>query len=192
MARWRELTFGGTTRSIASKSEHFEINQLVDGRDCPMTMAYDVSKSTSRRKRVKEPQAIPYAIRIGVRARSAQDLIRKMETGFSYKAFVRLQGLLESSIKELGDLLQIPRRTLTRRKQEGRFAPDESERLLRLSRVLDSSIDLFEGDRETAVRWLRSPSRALSGETPLEMSKTEVGAREVETLIGRLERGVFS
>ncbi|NIS83429.1 MAG: DUF2384 domain-containing protein [Anaerolineales bacterium] len=118
--------------------------------------------------------------------------MRKLEAGFSYKAFVRLQKLLGSSIKELGDLLQIPRRTLTRRKQLGRFAPDESERLLRLTRVLDSSIELFEGDRETAVQWLRSPSRALSGETPLEMSKTEVGAREVETLIGRLERGVFS
>ncbi len=157
-----------------------------------MTTVYDRSKPSRRKRSVKESQAIPYAVRIGVRARSTHDLMRKLEAGFSYKAFVRLQKLLGSSIKELGDLLQIPRRTLTRRKQLGRFAPDESERLLRLTRVLDSSIELFEGDRETAVQWLRSPSRALSGETPLEMSKTEVGAREVETLIGRLERGVFS
>jgi uncharacterized protein (DUF2384 family) len=42
------------------------------------------------------------------------------------------------------------------------------------------------------VVWLRSPNRALGGESPLALSKTEVGAREVENLIGRLEHGVFT
>jgi len=32
----------------------------------------------------------------------------------------------------------------------------------------------------------------LGGETPLEYAETEVGAREVEDLLGRIEYGVYS
>ena len=52
--------------------------------------------------------------------------------------------------------------------------------------------DLFEGDQGAARRWLRKPQRALGDNTPLAMSRTEVGAAEVENLIGRLEYGVFT
>lgn len=145
----------------------------------------------SRRSRSSR-RAIPYAARIGVRVSDAQDLVHEVEHGFSYTAFDKLLGLLSLSGPELARLLDIPPRTLTRRKQSGKFAPNESERLLRLSRVLEAAAELFEGDRESAVAWLRSPNRALNGGTPLAMSKTEIGAREVENLIGRLEHGVFS
>ena len=40
-------------------------------------------------------------------------------------------------------------------------------------------------------RWLRSPALGLGGAVPLEF-KTEVGAREVENLLGRIEHGVYS
>ncbi len=36
------------------------------------------------------------------------------------------------------------------------------------------------------------PARALDGETPLNHTDTEVGAREVEHFIGRLEHGVYA
>jgi putative toxin-antitoxin system antitoxin component (TIGR02293 family) len=74
----------------------------------------------------------------------------------------------------------------------GRFAPDESERLLRVSTVFEKAVELFEGDVAGAVTWLTSPRRALGYQTPLAYSRTELGAREVENLIGRLEHGVFS
>ena len=37
-----------------------------------------------------------------------------------------------------------------------------------------------------------TPQRALGGAIPLDIAKTEVGAREVEQIIGRLEQGVFT
>ena len=135
---------------------------------------------------------IAYAASIGVRVSDTHALIERVEKGFTYGAFENLLGLLDLTSTELADLLQIPRRTLTRRKRAGRFPTDESERLLRLSRVLDAAVELFEGDRNRAVKWLRSPNRALNGEAPLDMAKTEIGAHEVENLIGRLEYGVFS
>lgn len=69
---------------------------------------------------------------------------------------------------------------------------EESERLLRLSSVFEKAVELFEGDVAAAVNWLVSPRKALGDHTPLEYSRTELGAREVEGLIGRLEHGVFS
>ena len=135
-------------------------------------------------------EAIPYAAKIGVRVSDTQDLIHRVERGFSYQAFEKMRTLLDLSASELALLLQIPQRTLTRRRQTGKFAPDESERILRLSRVLDAAVELFEGDRRAAVEWLRSPNRVIGGEAPLQMARTEIGAREVEGVIGRLEYGV--
>ena len=157
-----------------------------------------MARSIAQARRIRDRRsrrtrrAIPYAARIGVRVNDTQDLVHKVEHGFPYTAFDKLMGLLSLSGTELAKLLDIPPRTLTRRKQAGRFGPNESERLLRLSKLLDAAAELFEDDRNGAVAWLRSPNRALNGETPLAMSKTEIGAREVEDLIGRLEYGVFT
>jgi putative toxin-antitoxin system antitoxin component (TIGR02293 family) len=92
----------------------------------------------------------------------------------------------------LADLLFIPPRTLQRRKATGRLEPDESDRLLRLSRVYGKAIELFEGNNRATLDWLQSPLPALDGASPLSMTKTEPGAHEVERLIDRLEYGVFS
>jgi putative toxin-antitoxin system antitoxin component (TIGR02293 family) len=96
------------------------------------------------------------------------------------------------SMDEMAGLVQIRPRTLDRRKKEGWLRPEESDRLLRASRVFGRAIALFEGDGEGALGWLSTPQMALGGAVPLEMARTEIGAREVEGLIGRLEHGVFS
>jgi uncharacterized protein (DUF2384 family) len=46
--------------------------------------------------------------------------------------------------------------------------------------------DPFEAARE----WLRRPAIASGGAGPLHFAGTEVGAREVEHLIGRIEQGI--
>jgi putative toxin-antitoxin system antitoxin component (TIGR02293 family) len=71
------------------------------------------------------------------------------------------------------------------------LARDESERLLRISSIFEKAVELFNGDVPEAVTWLRRPRRALANHTPLAYSGTELGAREVENLIGQLEYGVF-
>ncbi|MDQ3459226.1 MAG: MbcA/ParS/Xre antitoxin family protein [Deinococcota bacterium] len=45
---------------------------------------------------------------------------------------------------------------------------------------------------ESAADWLRSENLSLGGRTPLEYADTEIGAREVENLLGRIEYGVYS
>jgi uncharacterized protein (DUF2384 family) len=39
---------------------------------------------------------------------------------------------------------------------------------------------------------LKTPARSLGGKPPLEFAASELGAQEVENLIGRLEYGVYS
>ncbi len=133
-----------------------------------------------------------YVRLLGLKTFETPDILQKVEAGFSYKTFEKLQRNLEFSIEELAKLVQIKQRTLTRRRNEGRLTVEESDRLLRASRVLGKILALFEGDVGAARTWLSKPVLALGNRTPLELSSTEVGANEVEKLIGRLEHGVFS
>lgn len=86
----------------------------------------------------------------------------------------------------------LPRRTLSRRRDAGRLDPVESDRLMRFSMLVDAAVKLFEGDVNAARQWLRAAQPALGGRTPIGFAKTTVGSREVEDLIGRLDRGVYT
>ena len=99
---------------------------------------------------------------------------------------------MDMSLQAASEILFISARSLQRRKVEGRLHADESDRLLRLSRMFGLAIELFEGNRKAAITWMNKRLPELSNTSPLEMSKTEPGALEVERLIGRLEHGVFS
>ena len=123
---------------------------------------------------------------------SIPDLIREVTRGFPYDALTAFETNSGVSLPSLAEMIGIPERTLARRKSAGRLAPQESERLLRLSFLFDKSVELFEGDVASAVQWLATPQRTFENRTPLQYARTEIGAREVENLIGRLEHGVFS
>jgi putative toxin-antitoxin system antitoxin component (TIGR02293 family) len=48
------------------------------------------------------------------------------------------------------------------------------------------------GERAKASRWLHKPNRALGGVSPLSLLDTDLGTREVEQILGRIEYGVYS
>jgi putative toxin-antitoxin system antitoxin component (TIGR02293 family) len=129
---------------------------------------------------------------LGLRAETSRELIRQLGRGFSLDAMRSLESRSGITLSEIASLIGLPPRTFARRKASGRLTSDESEKLLRISTVFEQAVDLFEGDRPGALKWLTTPKRALENETPLEYSRTELGAREVENLLGRLEHGVFS
>jgi putative toxin-antitoxin system antitoxin component (TIGR02293 family) len=128
---------------------------------------------------------------LGLAASSTPHLIRELRRGLFFRALEFLASESGIPVSEIAALVGIPPRTLARRKVSGRLAPAESERLLRISRIFELAVGLFNGDIADAVAWLRTPRRILAGSTPLAYSATELGAREVETLIGQLGHGVF-
>ncbi|HEX4545248.1 MAG TPA: antitoxin Xre/MbcA/ParS toxin-binding domain-containing protein [Candidatus Acidoferrum sp.] len=128
---------------------------------------------------------------LGLSADSTQYLIRELRRGLSFRALEFLSAQSGMPVRQLAGVIGIPERTLARRKVTGRMATGESERLLRISRIFESAVGMFGGDVAGAVAWLRTPRRALAGHAPLAYSATELGAREVENLIGQLEHGIF-
>jgi len=131
-----------------------------------------------------------HASLLGLRTEDPAELHGRLEDGLSYGALERLRGLLDLPMARFAELVGIPPRTLARRKDAKVLHPDESDRLLRLSRLVGLALELFEGDLEAARSWLTTPHVALAGRAPLQFATTEVGAREVEHLIGRLEHGI--
>ncbi len=151
------------------------------------------------RARLERRRSSPHRMRFKRRAASlgltrnrTQELVRQIEQGLPYRALESLCEVSGLTADEIGSVIAIPQRTLARRRVSGTLTTDESERLLRISGVFEKAVELFEGDVTSAVSWLGSPRQALGEHTPFEYSRTELGAREVEKLIGRLEHGVFS
>ena len=133
-----------------------------------------------------------YLSLFGYRNYDPVHLVEQIARGFSYAAFERFLRNTDLPQRILTAVAGIPERTLARRKDAGRFNPDESDRLARTSRVFARAIELFEGDAFKARDWLLSPAHALGGQMPLHFASTDVGAIEVENLIGRLEYGIPS
>lgn len=86
----------------------------------------------------------------------------------------------------------IPRRTLThRRQQHERLSTDESDRAIRLARIVAQANTAF-GDAEKAMHWLRNSQGRFAGRNALEMAGTEHGARLVEDALVQIDEGYFA
>jgi len=125
------------------------------------------------------------------RAKNPGDLIRQIQKGLRFSELETLQNSLEMPFKQLAVKLSISRSTLQRRKAAGRLSPDESDKVIRYSRLLQQAVDFF-GDIEKARAWLKHPQYGLGGAVPLDYARTETGAREVENLLGQMKYGVYS
>lgn len=159
----------------------------------------DVSTTTTaaQRKTIEQylgekRRAHGYVLLLGLKTFDFPALIAAIEKGLPWKMFERFRKTTGLSADEIAEMIALPRRTLARRKNEGRLTSGESDRLVRAARVYGRALRLFDGDREAATDWLTTEVRALGGATPLEFMRTEIGAREVEQVIGRAEHGVYS
>jgi putative toxin-antitoxin system antitoxin component (TIGR02293 family) len=112
--------------------------------------------------------------------------------GLPAAAFDRLVAESGFTPAEIAAVADIPATTLARRRREGRFSAEESERLIRIGRVIRDALELFDHDAESARGWLQRPRPVLGNVKPFELAKTEFGAQMVRDLIGRLRYGVFS
>jgi putative toxin-antitoxin system antitoxin component (TIGR02293 family) len=128
------------------------------------------------RRTVKKPDDLAELVREGLPAASVTVLAERLDIGST----------------TLSEKLGIPLRTLTRRlSQRSRLTSSESDRMVRLARVFATAVEMI-GDETKAVEWLQTPNRALGGQRPIDQLDTDVGAREVEHLLGRIAYGVYS
>jgi putative toxin-antitoxin system antitoxin component (TIGR02293 family) len=118
-------------------------------------------------------------------------LVRALKDGLPVRELDALRRNLDVPMDRLATLLGISKATLHRRKASGRLDVGESDRVVRVARLIGRALVVLES-LEDARRWLSSPQVGLGGAVPLEYAETEVGAREVEDLLGRIEYGVYS
>ena len=86
----------------------------------------------------------------------------------------------------------IPSRTLQhRRSRREKLTAEESDRVLRIIRVL-AAAEVVYGSRNRALAWLRKPLTQLEGRAPLSLLKTDTGSRIVEELLVQIDEGMFT
>ena len=128
---------------------------------------------------------------LGRTLRTNNDLRSAIREGFPQKVVASVMNSVGLTLKELSAALDLSPRSLQRRRHQGRLARYESDRLYRLARII-ALAKQYIGDEETATRWLKRPNRALGGEIPLALIDTELGARAVENVLGRIAFGGVS
>jgi putative toxin-antitoxin system antitoxin component (TIGR02293 family) len=125
---------------------------------------------------------------LGTEIASAADLARLVAKRIPLKVLLYVSQSGWLSDHEIQDFI-IPART--RRHRKARREPlsvEESDRLVRLTRVQALAEDVF-GDSAKASVWLRAPLGELSGRRPLELAQTEAGARVVEQILAKIDWG---
>ena len=122
---------------------------------------------------------------------AAVRLIGALKSGLAVEELDDLRRCLDLPMDKLLPPLGLSKATFHRRKASGSLEMAESDRVLRFARLLGLAASALES-LENGRRWFTSPQVGLGGATPLEFAETEVGAREVEYLLGRLEYGVYS
>lgn len=127
---------------------------------------------------------------LGIELKSESDVLKLQQRGVPYAAYQRLaERLPKSATGVVG-----ARTSLHRRGQSGAaLSEGESERAVRIARVLAQAIRLF-GDEKQAQAWLARPAPYVEGEepmSPLDLCAYESGAKIIEERLLGAAYGIF-
>ncbi|ENH3412294.1 DUF2384 domain-containing protein [Escherichia coli] len=128
---------------------------------------------------------------IGLEEQDGIALMDKINLGLEGEIAKQISVWAQITPGELRKMSGIPNTTFNRSIKD-RFTADQSERLVRIIRVLAKAVELFEGNKEEAQQWLNEKNRALNWQKPADVLASETGALEVMRLITRIEHGVYS
>jgi len=118
--------------------------------------------------------------------RTVDDLRAVVEGGLTVEALERTVRRVLGEGRAATELKHriVPKTTLQRR--QGRLSFEESERLERLARLAALAEEVWE-DPGLAREFLASPQPQLGGERPVDLARSDLGTREVEDLLFKLE-----
>jgi putative toxin-antitoxin system antitoxin component (TIGR02293 family) len=184
LRRVKKYVFGkrvAARKATSSRAERFMVRVTGDKMVKIKTLGTDVQIHCVRNltENTQSPSLTP------------SNLIRVVLAGLPVQELKDLQASLALPMERLGPMLGISKATLQRRQSEQRLGSAESDRVVRFAKLMGKAVKVMESE-EIARKWLNSPQRGLGGVVPLEFAETEVGAREVEDLLGRIEYGVYS
>lgn len=118
--------------------------------------------------------------------RSLADLQQLVAAGLPVVALTRTAEYIAATPREathLKDRLVPP---ATRKRRKSVLKANESERVERLARLMALAEEVWE-NRDSAREFLRTPHPLLGDRPPLDLARTELGARQVEELLQEME-----
>src|SRR5688572_4753095 len=119
------------------------------------------------------------------------DLLRAVRSGLPYASLEALTRSLGLELSAVGAVVGIPGRTLARRKHQRQLSPVESDRLYRLAYVTHVASAVL-GGVGAARQWLSRSNRSLGGVVPMSLLDTDIGCRQVEQALVRLNYGLYA
>jgi putative toxin-antitoxin system antitoxin component (TIGR02293 family) len=122
---------------------------------------------------------------LGRRIRSVADLRQAVESGLPVKSLDRVARHVTRSDTDAYRLMYfiVPRSTLHRRQ---RLNAEESQRLERLARMTALAEEVWENP-DLAHEFLSSAQPQLGGERPVDLARSDLGTRQVEDLLYKIE-----
>ena len=125
---------------------------------------------------------------LGTTVASEADLARVVSSRLPLRVLKHVMRFGAFSNQEIQTFV-IPARTQRHRSEKKeRLTVEESDRLVRITRIQALAEDVF-GDPGKASKWLREPLGELSGKSPLTVARTEAGARVVEQILAKIDWG---
>ncbi|MGH9840125.1 MAG: type II RES/Xre toxin-antitoxin system antitoxin [Blastocatellia bacterium] len=129
--------------------------------------------------------------KVGSRPRNGLEFISAIRAGLNFSTIQQLADHTGIAPSRIFAAVNLSPRTMERRRKQKKLTSDESQKIARFARIVALGDDVFE-DSKVASQWLERPNRALGGFKPMELLDTDEGAREVESVLLRLEYGVYS
>lgn len=117
------------------------------------------------------------------------ELESAVSAGLPKRSVVRLAARLYPDAREALRYRSTIVPLATWKRRTTRLSPAESERTERLARVLAFAEHVWD-DQDLARRWIFAPHPELDNRVPIEVARTELGARRVEALLNRLVYGL--
>jgi putative toxin-antitoxin system antitoxin component (TIGR02293 family) len=115
--------------------------------------------------------------------------VKVIRAGLPARAFVGVAAALHLTVDELAGKLGVSARTIRdQQKKLSRLSSENTGKLVRIARIQHQARKIFSTN-EAVSGWLRSPAPALEGALPIDLVDTDLGAREVESVLNGIAYG---
>ncbi|GEM_PF-840036 len=157
--------------------------------DSPNNVASPQALYTTRELRLRSERSMFSVLLAQADPASDMEMVKLVHNRLPLSVIDRL--LAEGVTKqEVG--LVAPARTLAHRRANAeKLTIEESDRAVRLARVVAQTESVF-GSKDKAMAWLRQPMKRFEGNTPIEMLVSDVGSRLVEEVLVQIDEGFFA
>ncbi|MEM8721048.1 MAG: antitoxin Xre/MbcA/ParS toxin-binding domain-containing protein [Cyanobacteria bacterium P01_G01_bin.39] len=120
-----------------------------------------------------------------------RDLEKRINQGLPFGSVNRLKITIDPENIDKDFIHRIiPKSSLQRRKKSAILSVEESQRIERLARVFSFAVEVWDGDEDKARIFMQKPHPMLDDRSPLGACLTELGARQAESILGRLYYGI--